>query len=249
MALMWAWSSFNPMNWEVWVTHLDGVTGATFIFLSISLCWRLLEVWVKSVVERIQLDKDLKKAELEFLKSQINPHFLFNVLGCINGLAMIKSPHTAKAIKDLKELIHSSMLMRTGSKVKLSEEVSFLKSFIALHQIRYTVPVELDFSLDEYENHEIEPMLILPLIENAFKHGELSSKGKIEIKCFLDHGELNFLISNVIVGESSINENAGVGNMNIRKRLEFAYENRFSLNSKIEGNKYFVELKMQLNDE
>lgn len=249
IALMWAWSLFKPFDWNAWSAHLDGATGATFIFLSISTGWKLLESWVDSIVRRVKLDKDLKLAELEFLKSQINPHFLFNVLGCINGLALVNSPETSRAIRNLKELINSSIKMRTGKKVRLSEELSFLMSFIALHQIRYTVPVTLDFPVDDIDEYEIEPMLILPLIENAFKHGNLTESGEINIHCEIVKGWFCFSISNAIAEEIEIHQDGGIGDENVRKRLEYAYPNRHVISSSIEDKKYIVHLKMKLKNE
>lgn len=247
--LMWAWSLFKPFDWNAWSAHLDGATGATFIFLSISTGWKLLESWVDSIVKRVKLDKDLKLAELEFLKSQINPHFLFNVLGCINGLALVNSPDTSKAIRNLKELINSSIKMRTGKKVSLAEELSFLMSFISLHQIRYTVPVKLDFPIDDLDEYEIEPMLILPLIENAFKHGDLTETGEIDIQCKLEKGWFYFTISNQVPEMASEKLEGGIGDENVRKRLEYAYSNKHEINTSSENNRYVVHLKMKLKSE
>jgi two-component system LytT family sensor kinase len=242
---MWSWNHFSGFDLVKWIAKLDRAVGVSSIFFSISFTWRLLETWVLSLGEKLALEKDLKDTEYEFLKSQINPHFLFNVLGCINGLAMVKSDKTTGAIKNLKGLIGSAILMKTGEKVSLKDELSFLRSFINLHEIRYTVPIELSFA--EARHYEVEPMLFLPFIENAFKHGDLSETGLIKISCIVVDGILEFSVENNLIKNVEIG--SGIGDENVKKRLDYVYPDKHDLTVTISSQTYNVNLKISLENE
>tara|TARA_B110000211_G_C14083111_1_gene555492 strand:- start:2838 stop:3572 length:735 start_codon:yes stop_codon:yes gene_type:complete len=244
---MWSWNHFSPFDFKKWGNMLDGVLGASSFFFSVSFTWKLLETWVLRISERLALEKELKKTEYEFLKSQINPHFLFNVLGCINGLAMVKSDKTIDAIKNLRGLIGSAFLMKTGEKVSLKDELDFLRSFINLHEIRYTVPIELSFPTKSMEKYKVEPMLLLPFIENAFKHGDLTETGLIKIGCQVVDGVLVFSVENNLI--KNVEVRSGIVNLNVKKRLEFVYPDKHDLSITNSNETYNVNLKISIENE
>lgn len=246
IGLIWIWTNFSAFDAELWASKVAGATGASSIFFSISFGWNLIEGWVESIVKKVKLEKALKRAELDFLKSQINPHFLFNVLGCINGLALIKSAETATAINNLKELIKSSIVMKTGEQVPLNEEISFLTSFIHLHQIRYSVPVQLNLPIDNIREYTIEPMLILPLVENAFKHGNVSDSGDIKIVAKLKDSWLSVEVENKVLTAHENKEKGGIGDENVKKRLAFAYADCHSIEVENLPENYKVKMTLKL---
>lgn len=245
--LVWTWNKFSSFDDLVLERTLEGAIGATSIFFSISFTWKLLEMWVQRIKNRLELEKELKNAEYEFLKSQINPHFLFNVLGCINGLALVNSDKTPEAIRNLRELISSASKMKTGKKVSLASELTFLESFIKLHEIRYTVPINLNFEIEDVELYVVEPMLFLPFIENAFKHGELTDIGFVDINCSVESNQLIFTVRNQLI--ENYESKPGIGNLNVEKRLDYVYPNAYDLIIDTKDNCYSVCLKIDLKDE
>lgn len=247
--LIWSWNQFSAFHLIEWKNNFDGVVGASSIFFSVSFTWKLLEIWVLRINKKLELEKELKNAEYEFLTSQINPHFLFNVLGCISGLALVNSEKTVGAIKNLKNLIGSATQMNIEGKVTLASELAFLRSFINLHEIRYTVPIELSFQNTNIEKYEVEPMLFLPFIENSFKHGDLTETGMVRINCFVNDNLLIFSIENNLVNNSENESGIGLGNSNVEKRLAYVYPNAYKLTVEKTAKTYFVNLQIDLGYE
>ncbi len=183
----------------------------------------------KSKFESIQKEKDLEKeklqAELNFLKTQINPHFLFNTLNNIYGLSLKQSPHTSTSILKLSELLR--FILHEGSQkcIKISNEIKVLEDYIELERLRYGK--RLDFKFEKIiDDHDalITPLLLLPLVENSFKHGPSESRSLsfIHLKLQLNNGVLYF--QSINSKETTILENQkGIGLKNIMRQLDLIY--------------------------
>lgn len=238
--------SWNRFVFEFNFQHFKGATGSSFIFFSVSFCWAFFEDLTRKIEVRNQLERQVMATEFNFIESQINPHFLFNVLGCISGLALIGSDDTNRAVKNLKQLISGASSMKTGQRIPLEDELEFIRSFIHLHQIRYAVPIEVDFPTEDFSHLKIEPMLLLPIVENVFKHGDVTERGAIKILCVVYESTFYFLLENKIDATTVGKPMGGIGDENVRKRLKLAYGDQATYQSVRDENSYKTELKIDL---
>ncbi len=247
IGLWWVWSGFSNLFNQTPDAYLSGFIGANFIFFSVSFTWRYLNFLIVNTQKKYFRTNELKTSELNFLKAQINPHFLFNTLGCINGLALTNSAQTGYAIKNFNQLITASSKMKGGIKIDFQHELNFLKNYINLQQIRYSVPVSIEFpEIDENQLY-IEPLLILPLIENVFKCGDVSDEGFITVKCSIQNNDISVSIRNM----TNRNNTSGDLNKNLeklKKRLEIIYPKKFNLFLKQYPDNFISTLNLTLDE-
>jgi len=174
------------------------------------------------------LQKENAEAELKVLKGQINPHFLFNSLNGIYSLSLSKSEQTADTVLKLSEILRYVIYDTNSDLISMSKEIKFLRDYIDLQKIRSDSRADLIFNVNgETDNFSIAPMLLLPLVENSFKHGVKGSPDRsyIKIDLMVKDREFSFEIENNkgIVDEIENNEYKGVGIENVRKRLAMIY--------------------------
>lgn len=198
----------------------------------------------------LQADLQKRSSELNFLKSQINPHFLFNSLNTVYGLALEEgSKMTAMAIQKLSEMMRFMLQENTAEKIAISREIDYLNNYIDLQRLRLQgVEVGLDIDLPEASQGEIAPMLLIPFVENAFKHGvSLKNPSSIMIKVECDPGQLSMKVKNTRhpkpLDEHQI---GGVGIENVRQRLEILYPEKHELRLNEGQGSYLVQLKLDL---
>lgn len=186
-----------------------------------------------------------RQAELDYLKSQINPHFLFNNLSNIYSLIYSKSDNALPAVDKLSKLLRY-MLYEKKEKVPLVEEVIYLESFIDLQKLRYDYELMLDINLFCRDNKiEIAPLLLIPLVENAFKHGVFKdSNNPLIIDLQTTDNEVLFTVKNK-TGHHEKDKTSGIGLVNLRRRLELLYANKHKLEITDSGNNFKVQLKIQ----
>ncbi len=188
----------------------------------------------------------LKEQELHYLKRQIHPHFLFNTLNTIYGFALKQSKHTPEIILKLSNLLDYILYQVNKPKVKLKEEILHIKEYVDLEKIRFQDTLKVNFNVGEIdENLEVAPMLLIPFVENAFKHGSIVD-GFLVLEIWVEaiENELVFKIRNTIHNLEEREENSGIGLENIRKRLELNYNDNFQLTNEIVESWYVVELKI-----
>ena len=230
---------------------------SVFVIISIFLvvivvsAFKLLQLNLKQSKSNIELEAKiletqlkLKEQELKYLKMQIHPHFLFNTLNTMYGLALKKAEQAPDMILKLSNLLDYILYQTEKPKVSLTEEVEHIKDYIALEKMRFndTLNVKMDVKL-ESENTTTAPMLLLPFIENSFKHGSIKNgvlNIYIEIKTVSE--VLHFQIKNTNSGHASTQD--GIGLANIKKRLELLYPNKHKLS--IENNEDHFEVYLQL---
>ena len=187
-----------------------------------------------------------KEQELSYLKKQIHPHFLFNTLNTLYGLAMKRSENTPEVILKLSNLLDYILYQVDKPRVSLEEEVTHIREYIELERIRFRDTLEVTFR--EQGNSTgtlIAPMILIPLVENAFKHGEQVG-GKLEIGVEIKTGnrELDFQIYNSSGNQAGESREHGIGLENLRKRLELNYGGAFLLENHILDDKYHAHLKI-----
>ncbi len=188
----------------------------------------------------------LKEQELNYLKKQIHPHFLFNTLNTIYGFAIKQSKQTPEIILKLSNLLDYILYQINKPKVSLKEEVLHIKEYIELEKIRFQDTLKVLFSANQIDEEiEIAPMLLIPFIENAFKHGNIIDGFlKIEINVAVTENRLEFLIRNTVLNHDTKNEKSGIGLENIRKRLDLNYSNNYQLKIENKDNWYSVNLSI-----
>jgi two-component system LytT family sensor kinase len=248
-----------PFLFKIWLpkTPYDprsaaGWTMIPFIFMI------LVSTTYKTIYDRITADtianekqKENLKTELSFLRSQISPHFLFNVLNNIVSLVRMKSDELEPTILKLSSLMQYMLYDTDEEKVLLSAEVQYLQSFIDLQQQRFGSNVKICSSLNVNGNGEIEPMLLIPFIENAFKHGVgVIENPEINIELYTNENVLNFFVKNKYNASNiAKDKTSGIGSANVQRRLELLYGKDYNLNIKKDGNIYSVSLQIKLNND
>jgi len=196
----------------------------------------------------ILLMKEKTEAELNFLKSQINPHFLFNTLNNIYSLAREKSDKTADVILKLSSLLRF-MLYETKEKfIPISKEIQFMNTYLEIQRIRFDERLKIEFQNSVTDNQEyVLPLILLPFLENAFKHGASESTDKkfIKINLELKNNILNYSVINSF--EKNDNEESkGIGLINFERQLKLVY-NDFRLQTNAENNIFTATLYINLN--
>lgn len=189
----------------------------------------------------------LREQELRFLKMQIHPHFLFNSLNTIYGFALMKKDEAPEMILKLSNLLDYILYQTDKPSVALSKEIAHLKDYISLEKMRFhdTLIVDTNF-LNSNEDIEIAPMLLIPFLENSFKHGAIKNgKLKIDLELKATENELYFRLINS--SNSDQETNIGIGLQNIKKRLEMLYPAAFDLEIENLKNIFTVILKINLN--
>ncbi|TRX65827.1 sensor histidine kinase [Carboxylicivirga sp. M1479] len=208
---------------------------------------KLFKVWFMDQSQKQDLLSQKQQAELNFLKTQIHPHFLFNTLNNLYALTLKKADEAPDVVIRLSDLLRY-MLYECGEKfVPLSKELTFLTNYIELQSIRHDKNVvNIDHQLTgDPSNKVIAPLLLLPIIENCFKHGIIQSNKQVDILIHLNISDdfLNLRVKNTLADELH-DFTEGLGLKNVRRRLELIYpqQHAFSINTK-EG--YFdVQLKI-----
>jgi two-component system LytT family sensor kinase len=200
--------------------------------------------------ERKERENETLKSELSLLRSQVSPHFMFNVLNNLASLARKKSDQLESVIIQLSHLMRY-MLYESGEKrVTLDKEIEYLKSYIDLQKLRFGSDVTVDFDANVKKGDlPIEPMLLIPFVENSFKHGMgLIANPTIVVRLSLDDTTLNFSVKNKFNagGVETKDSNSGIGIQNVRRRLDLLYKDLYDLRI-FERDQWFnVELKLTL---
>lgn len=190
-----------------------------------------------------RIEQEKIKAELDALKSQLNPHFLFNTLNDIYGLALTKSNKTADSISKLSLMMRYVLTKANSDKVLLQDEINYLQTFVELQKIRLTEKTKINFDVKgSIKSKQIQPLLFINFVENAFKYGVSNEhETQINIQISLNDDILNFNISNdKIKRNSSISNNIGLEN--IRKRLNMIYGDNSTLKINETESTFMVNL-------
>ncbi len=200
---------------------------------------------------RYKTELKLKEAELKLLKAQIHPHFLFNTLNNIYGLTLEKSDGAPDLVLRFSEILDYILYRCDETKVPLSEEIKNLKNYVEIEKIRYSEKLKLSFLFPEItEGLKIAPLLLLPFVENAFKHGVSNQpeNGEVSIDIKLANKTLDFAIANSKPMVKQPVESKGIGLSNVRKRLELLYNDKFNLAIDDKNEIYSVFLTIELED-
>jgi two-component system, LytTR family, sensor kinase len=238
---------FTPWDPSRFMWDAFEVFSASAIAVSIKLY--LLKQ--QSQLHEQELEKEKLQAELSFLKAQINPHFLFNTLNNIYGLSLKNSEQTPGTILKLSSLLRFMLEDGAAAKIKIRDEVQNLDNYIELERLRYNDRLNIDFKKEiDNENEMIAPLLLLPFVENSFKHGASESQfdSAISISLTLKNHLLSFEVINSKEAEISKKENKGIGLKNIQRQLELIYGKYQSLKIKNSQDIFKTYLTINLGE-
>ena len=217
---------------------------AVWCFLSTIV---LFKHWLRKQQEWLQAEKEKVTAELQLLKAQVHPHFLFNTLNNIYSFSLEASPKTPELILKLSSLLSYMLYDCKAEYVLLEKEIDVMKDYVDLERERYGNKIEISWHVEgELEEKYVAPLLLLPFLENAFKHGtsEQLEKPWLSFDLVLKQGSMKCKVAN------SKNEFApvsghGIGIENVKKRLRFLYPGKHELRINDEGDFFVVSLVLQ----
>ena len=209
---------------------------------------KLLKHWYFKKEENTLLEKQKLKAELEVLKAQLQPHFLFNTLNNLYSLILQQSKQAPEVVLKLSELLRYILAESAKNKILLTRELSILKNYISLEQIRFGNRLDMTINIQGDLDHKlIAPLLFLPLVENAFKHGIETAENSafLNVSLVCNEKELYFRCENSFDEENT--SIPGIGIANLKKRLDLLYPNKHSLKLNSENHIFKAELKLKLS--
>jgi len=204
--------------------------------------------WFDSQKLKAELINQTKTSELALLRSQINPHFLFNTLNNIYSLVIKKSDDAPEALMKLSSIMRYTLYDSNADKVPLNKEVEYLNSFIELQQLRFKPDNFVKFDITgNIELHTIAPMILIPYVENAFKHGskKVQSPGII-IKLEVTDKKTIFEVMNFVQSDEASNKDiaGGIGLQNVKRRLELLYKDKHKITISQPENQFIVKLEI-----
>jgi len=228
---------------------------AAQLFIVTPVSWLLYEFRKDKILQLRGVQKELVKTKtnMQFLRSQINPHFLFNVLNTLYGTALQeKAGSTASGIQKLGDMMRFMLHENNLDFIQMNREIEYLKNYISLQKLRTQSSPEIIIEDNIHEqncNHKIAPMLLIPLVENAFKHG-ISLKEKSWIKINLDCNEkdIRFEVRNSMHPKRDNDpekERSGIGFKNVLERLKLIYPCKHEISVNGDGKEFFVKLAIQ----
>ena len=229
---------------------LDGFS--LFPLLAITaagFAYRYLADQFKVINNKRDITNQALLSELAFLRSQISPHFIFNVINSVVALSRLNPVLVEPTLIQLSQLLRYMLYITDEEKVTLGQKVEYLHSYVELQKLRFQdmVTVRLNFSITGPEK-TIEPMLLIPFVENAFKHGTGGGgAANIAIELTSDHKTLHFYVSNSYNPlMPNTEEGHGIGLVNVKRRLELLYPTKHRLSITENDNLYSVNLTIQL---
>ena len=222
----------------------------TILYTGLAYLARFTTRWIMDQQIKSELITQNQQSELALLRSQINPHFLFNTLNNIYSLVYTKSNDAPRAMTKLSDIMRYMLYEATTEKVMLSKEINHLKSYIELLLLRLSGNRFIEFNVEgNTENKFIAPMLLFPFVENAYKHcNKKSPVPGIKITLVVQEDLLTYTIVNSVKRETDISENdeGGIGLKNIKRRLELLYPDRHQLIISETVTHYSIELRINL---
>ena len=201
----------------------------------------------------LQLEKEKAETELKLLKTQLNPHFLFNTLNNIYSLSLTSSPATSGSIARLADILDHILYRSNSPLVPLKAEIDLINNYIGLEKLRYDERLTVNFKTQIEQEVDIAPLILLSLVENAFKHGASDDTGApaIDIDLFADEENFTFKISNTVTDQNHIpaeTQGERIGLNNLRRQLDLIYGDDYRLDVNCEDGYFRVLLAIQLKN-
>jgi sensor histidine kinase YesM len=218
----------------------------------IAVSINLLKYWYLQQQKTMEAQQQRTAAELQLLKSQVHPHFLFNTLNNLYAYVLEQSPYAPEIVLKLSSLLRFMIYESSVPLILLTKEIALLKEYISLEQLRYGSRLDVSISIDgDIQDKQIAPLLLLPFVENAFKHGTSNQLEQcwISFNLFVTHGVMHFKLVNSKDNEQILPAFpvGGLGLENVRKRLELLYTEKYTLQAAEDKNVFVVNLQLALD--
>ncbi|TWR30300.1 hypothetical protein FPZ43_05005 [Mucilaginibacter pallidiroseus] len=227
--------------------YLSTLFGGLMVFI-LSFVFRIAIAYFTLKRQADEIIAQRTEAELNLLKSQVQPHFLFNTLNNIYYEAYLEAPRTAALIERLSDIMRYFVDESPRQQVSLATEVQFLENYIALEKIRIRFNVDINIAGQYHASTLVPPMLLMTFVENVFKHGidKSSELNKVDIRLDQKNDRLIFSVENTLCANPSTGTTTGFGLANLRKRLVLLYGNNFELYTSNTGNTFIATLNIPL---
>lgn len=247
------WSLHAGEKFRIPLSKISKNLFRDYAVIALGVCLKIIRDWDRKDRLTTQLAEEKRDAELQFLRAQIHPHFLFNTLNNLYGLALKKSPHTPDSILKLSGLLDFILYECNAEKIPLRKEIELIRHYIELERLRFGERLALTFEPKiPPDDIRIAPLLLLPFVENAFKHGAANTASDtvfVKIDLRLEGKTLFFQVENSKSSRPAKgpeNGHKGIGLRNVEKRLALLYAGRYEL-EKVESEEVFlIALKLRL---
>ncbi|GAB3688266.1 hypothetical protein GCM10027592_02930 [Spirosoma flavus] len=233
--------------WHLFLGYYSIHLGTTIlIFIFLSWVARVTENLVLNTIRKEQLEKQAAETELHYLKSQINPHFLFNTLNNIHTLVYKQAPAAPDAVMQLASLMRYMIYESNAATVPLSKEMDYLRDYVNLQQLRYKNSPVVDLHIEgQTDACYVAPLLFIHLLENAYKHSPARLEpGNLKVRVTIKEDTLLFSVANPVAKSltNTLEEPGGIGLPNVRKRLFLLYPDQHTLTIQNTGDTFTVNL-------
>jgi sensor histidine kinase YesM len=256
-------SSFYKMQWIGRVIHNPALLDLSqnwkariydnfiphFFLVTAGMAFKLLLDYIRLQKRLAEVAREKAEAELNFLKSQINPHFLFNSLNSVYFLIQKENEEARNALHTFSDMLRYQLYECNGDKIPVEKEVSYLKDYVGLQQLRLSRTAVEFHCAPEVTHFKIEPLLLIPFVENSFKHVSRHADAPNHIRITIEgkDGNFQFSVYNTTEKHKPV-ESSGIGLSNVKKRLELLYPGKFRLKLNETNGWFGVELSLLLNN-
>lgn len=243
----------DPVNQALIVERQEYLFLLTFMVAGVSTISKIITDWIRHQRERQVLQTQTMQSELKFLRSQINPHFLFNTLNNLYALTLKKSDKAPEIVIKLSEMMRYMLYECNEKRVPLIKEVNYLHNYLDLERLRQGKNVDIKIQVNgTVSGQMVAPLMFIPFVENSFKHGLSNqiSQGFVNIELDVADKDLRLFIENSKPERLPIQEpkrSGGIGLVNVRRRLNLLYPDSHLLEIKDNPNTYAVELNLDLS--
>ncbi len=250
----WYWLLKNGEYFHLPLSKTSKNLFRDYAVIALGVCLKVIRDWDKKdrLASRLQAEK--RGAELQFLRAQIHPHFLFNTLNNLYGLALKGSPHTPDSILKLSGLLDFILYECNAERIPLRKELDLIGHYIELERLRFGDRLALSFHTPGTpDDLLVAPLLLLPFVENAFKHGAANSESDVvfvKIDLYTEGRTLHFQVENSKSSRPRAgkdDDHKGIGLRNVEKRLELLYPGGFELHKTDGADVYLIALKLRLD--
>ncbi len=251
--LLWPDDDYKPVLWNV--GKIFKTTSKVYPVIALAIVGKWFKYWYREQKTNQLLAEEKLQAELNFLKAQVHPHFLFNTLNNLYALTLKSSKEAPEVVLKLSELLNYMLYECSADTVSLEKEVRLVEDYIDLEKIRYGERLNVSLNLyNEISGVKIAPLMILPFVENAFKHGvsEELDDSWVSIDLSNKDGNLTLKVENSKSTQESEEDifdyKKGIGLKNVKRRLEILYPEQYQLDIHESAESFLVVLKLKLTD-
>jgi LytS/YehU family sensor histidine kinase len=234
---------------NIFLSLMAGLRGAITIG-GIAAAIKLMKYWYLKEQRNLQLQKENVESQLQLLKAQVHPHFLFNTLNNIYSYTRLTSPVASRLVTGLSDMLRFILYEGNQQMVALSKELKMIQDYIELEKIRYGNKPDIHLNFPQItDDLYIAPLLLLPLIENCFKHGasNMIEQPWLSLQITIENKQMFMkLLNGKAIGEGQQNQHRGIGIKNVRKRLELLYPEKHSFTISSEEEVFIINLKLEL---